>query len=194
MKYVLFLLLGAFLGVSCSLFGVFWFSTPFIEAPATTVVIQQIPLEIPGNLDLSQKYLNIETILLAKTVYYEARNQSVRGQIAIIAVILNRSQKSGKSIAEVINSACEFAWPCSNFKKTQDLDSLKNPVDLKAWNDAKDLALDQWLKYNDSTFEDPTGSATFYHTKQIKKPKSWKNLIKTVTIGSHIFYKEKESK
>lgn len=47
---------------------------------------------------------------LASVVYYEARGEPLRGQRAVLDVVLNRAYKSGKSVCEILTAKGQFQW------------------------------------------------------------------------------------
>lgn len=135
-----------------------------------------------------------EKLCLAKAIYYEARNQSIDGKIAVATVVLNRV-KTGiypNTICQVVHSGCQFSWNCDKRNKPNPAEH-KNVMERYAWNDALLLANDMILEYNSERFEDITKGATFFHASYVDPQwRKWKKLQKTVKIDKHIFYKMKE--
>ena len=129
---------------------------------------------------------------LAKNVYFEARNQSHVGKIAVAQVVLNRvvDKRYPMSICEVIEQAytyksgfpirhkCQFSWFCDGLSD--------EPRDTVAWKDALRIASDAVLLWNASF--DVTEGSTHYHTKQVF-PKWRKTLTHTTAIDDHLFYR-----
>lgn len=135
-----------------------------------------------------------EKLCLAQAIYYEARNQSTDGKIAVATVVLNRV-KTGmypNTICQVVQSGCQFSWNCDKKKKTNPAEH-KNIAERYAWNDALLLANDMILEYNSEKFEDITNGAIFFHASYVYPEwRKWKKLQRTVKIDKHIFYKMKE--
>ena len=116
---------------------------------------------------LSQKDLD----LLARAVYSEARGESLKGQVAVAAVILNRVQNDDfpNTIKGVVFQPWAFtAVHDGQFWLTPDKDATK----------AVELALKGW---------DPTYGATFYYNP-VKVTSYWIYTRKVITkIGKHYF-------
>lgn len=108
---------------------------------------------------------NKELICLATNVYYEARGESLVGQIAVAKVVLNR----GGDICTEVFKPYQFSWTRVKQKITYDYNSINAVI----------------LAFNlDSKFD-----ATHYHAKSVS-PYWAKKLEYVQTIGNHIFYKE----
>ena len=122
---------------------------------------------------------------LADNIYHEAGYEPLDGKKAVAFVTLNRLQenKFGKDICSVVkqkvNSTCQFSWMCEG--KTTNRN--KN-----AYEEARDVALFVYANYEH--LRDVTSGALYYHADYVKP--NWRNLEKTVVIGRHIFYREKE--
>lgn len=123
---------------------------------------------------------------LAMNVYHEARSESVKGQIAIAAVTLNRakSKKFPDSVCDVVQQgtrrSCQFSWWCDGKKDT--------PADEDAWESAQEIARNTLLGLS----EDPTKGALYYHADHVK-PNWSRRFERTARIGQHLFYKPTES-
>ena len=113
---------------------------------------------------------------LAKNIYHEARGESIKGQIAVAQVTVNRVQ-SGKfqsSICGAVYADRQFSWT---------LDKSKTVKDRKAWEAAVVIATAVLTK----SIHLPDFSALYFHTKQIKP--RWSRAKRVVAqIGNHIFY------
>ncbi len=126
-----------------------------------------------------------ETHCLAQAIYYEARGESVSGQMAVAEVILNRtkSRRYPDSVCEVVfqndhmKNRCQFSFACDG--------NTDDPAETSsAWRRARLIA--NYL----TTEEDLslTHSATHYHATYVQ-PHWASSLEKTVQIGQHIFYR-----
>lgn len=120
---------------------------------------------------------------LAQNIYYEAANQSVRGQIAVAFVTLNRVSHPSypKNICGVVHQKydgyCQFSWVCM-------VDRL--PIHMPSFNEIKRVA--QSILHSHDKMKDPTNGALFYHADSIDPP--WGTMYtKTVKIGDHVFYR-----
>lgn len=119
---------------------------------------------------------------LAENIYHEAGYEIEEGKIAVAMVTLNRMKdpRYPKDICSVVkqktNTVCQFSWFCM-------------PVVLnkhnKVYEQAMDVALYVYVNYE--ILDDVTKGALYYHADYVNP--RWK-LIKTTTIGRHIFYKE----
>lgn len=121
---------------------------------------------------------------LAQAIYYEARNQSVVGRLAVADVVLNRvaDERFPGSICGVVFEGqsrahrCQFTFACDG-----SLDRRKEP---RAWKRAEALAD---VIYRG--FQPPvTRLATFYHADHVK-PYWSRSFEQAVTIGDHVFYR-----
>lgn len=121
---------------------------------------------------------------LAEAVYYEARSEGTRGQIAVAEVVMNRvrDHRYPDSVCGVVyqgserTTGCQFTFTCDG--------ALKHKPRGKAWDDAQIVATHVLLGFNTPM----TGGATHYHTDYVD-PVWNASLIETVEIGTHIFYR-----
>ena len=124
----------------------------------------------------------IET--LAKTIYGEARGESIAGKAAVANVIMNRVIKGGwwgDTVEDVCRKPSQFScWNRGdpNREKIATVNEL-DPVYVECATIAA-LAVEGLLI-------DRTGGATHYHTKSIKP--GWSMSHEPVyETGNHIFY------
>ncbi len=111
-----------------------------------------------------------ETECLATAIYHEANAESVKGQIAVANVIMNRveSKDFPNSVCGVISQKGQFSWYSKTKHKYSD----------------KTLAIARKMLNNR---QDNTNGALFFHSG--KNP-YWTRKMKFVTkIGGHKFYK-----
>ncbi len=125
---------------------------------------------------------------LAKNIYFEARDQKPKGQIAVALVTINRvkSKRFPNSICKVVEQAnrkngklvlykCHFSWFCDGKSDT--------PRDKMSW-DISLLIARAMLR---NPMRDFLHGATHYH--RIDVDPYWnKKMLKFSTIGDHIFY------
>jgi len=124
---------------------------------------------------------------MATAIYFEARDEPVKGQIAVAQVVMNRIRSPfyPKTICGVVyqgerlRTGCQFSFTCTG---------KRNAVKEKEeWGTAVKLAKqviagEVWLN--------EVGYATHYHATYVHP--SWRHeLIKITQIGGHIFYKMK---
>ena len=125
---------------------------------------------------------------LTEALYFEARGETVRGQMAVAEVILNRvdSKRFPSTVCRVVNQgtgrlhACQFSYTC---------DGLPEHVAEKAaWIRAGKIAAVMLAGAPRAL----TNGATFYHTTAVKP--SWASAFrKTARIGDHLFYRSYSS-
>ena len=126
-----------------------------------------------------------EAKCLAENIYHEARNQPIRGQLAVAAVTLNRvnQYRFADSICGVVHQRsergnCEFTWLCKGRRVSEN-----NPIFQEKYQLAKDI-LDGniQLEYLDN--------AVYYHEAKMHP---WWSKKKTYVeqIGAHVFYAER---
>jgi len=163
---------------------------------------EEIMKEISEENENEQEELEVVVVIidikekqcLAKAIYFEARNQSIEGKIAVGTVVMNRV-KTGmhpNTICEVVHAGCQFSWNCDKSKK-YDPANHKNIIERQAWNESLMLANDLILEYNSTTFDDITKGATYFHASYVSPHwRKWKRLQRTVKIDKHIFYRIKE--
>lgn len=122
---------------------------------------------------------------MAQAIYFEARSESRRGQIAVAQVVMNRVRASAypDTICGVIfqgqwrRNSCQFSFACDGKSERAD--------DKASWAASMQLAREvmrgeHWLT--------DLGYATHYHANYVNPP--WaRHFNKIVRIGRHIFYK-----
>ncbi|WP_137112703.1 cell wall hydrolase [Rhodobacter sp. SY28-1] len=119
---------------------------------------------------------------LTEALYFEARGESLDGQIAVAEVILNRvdSPLYPRTVCGVVKQrgggGCQFSYVCTGKKKMRE----KGAADLsgriaRAMLDGAPRVL--------------TAGATHFHTRGVKP--SWsKRFSRTAAIGAHLFYRQ----
>jgi len=157
--------------------------TPAVTA-ASVPEEQQLAAIPPEPLMPAYDATPAERKCLALAVYFESRAESVEGQQAVAAVVLNRV-RSGRfpgNICAVVHEGggqrhrCQFSWYCDG--------RSDKPRDGGAWEQAVAIA-DSVI---DGQVSDPTDGALYYHNTHVK-PKWRKKLTKTAAIDNHIFYR-----
>jgi spore germination cell wall hydrolase CwlJ-like protein len=157
---------------------------------------------INPNMDISRVDLN-QAYCLAENVYYEARNEDIRGQFAVAAVTINRAndERFPSTICGVVKSSavsrtskkivCAFSWYCENNMKNKEIpiknkDGSMNQRIVDQFQVASMVAISTLA----GEVEDNTKGATHFHNPFISFP-SWRlEMNKTMRIGNHDFYKE----
>lgn len=121
---------------------------------------------------------------LAEAIYYEARGESFRGQMAVAEVVVNRVRSSVYSddLCRVVyqgshlSTGCQFTFTCDG--------SLGRTPRGPAWERAKMLAAQVLMGFA----RPMTQRATHYHTTDIT-PYWSASLVETTRVGSHVFYR-----
>ncbi len=122
---------------------------------------------------------------LAQAVYFEARSETLEGQLAVAQVVLNRveNRRYPSSICGVVfqnerlRHRCQFSFACDGRSDT--------PRERRAWEIAKRISqialAGQW--------RDLSGRATHYHATYADP--SWRSaMMKTAAHGQHLFYRD----
>ena len=129
---------------------------------------------------------------LALNIYFESRNQSYDGQLAVSHVVLNRVKddrfpnnvcdvvKQGRkhSNGAMVRHKCQFSWYC---------DGLSDyPKERDVWKRSQKVARDAYTLYINGY--DLTEGSTHYHAKTVN-PKWNKSMEYIARIDDHFFYK-----
>ena len=144
-----------------------------------------------------------EVKCLAQNIYFEARDQTTKGQIAVALVTINRVESSRfpNSICKVVYQAnkyksgklkrnmCQFSWYCDGKSDV--------PRDRIAWKVSKTIARAMLrrpgvhIKHFGKTWDmkDFLNGAKYYHRIDVNP--YWNNkMIKVMQIDDHIFWKD----
>lgn len=129
--------------------------------------------------------INSMLMCLALNVYHEARGEPMIGQYAVAHVVINRVQDDmwPDDVCSVVkdgyrkgNNKCAFSWYCDG--------QSDKPTEARAWLIAQNVAADVLS----GAVEDITYGSTHYHATYVR-PWWAKHYSKTVSYGSHIFYR-----
>ena len=139
-----------------------------------------------------------EVTCLADNMYFEARNQSLAGMLAVSNVVMNRvaDDRYPDTICEVVHEGptrpswkdknkfipvrnrCQFSWYCDG--------KSDEPSDIETYDAIYGMAED--MLYQNMPYLDITDGATHYHADYITP--SWAyTKTRTVEIEDHIFYR-----
>ena len=121
---------------------------------------------------------------LQQNIFFEARNQSTLGQVAVAWVTLNRMESSRypDTICDVVWQHKQFSWTHDGKKDTPS----DNVLEQKAWEKARTVAevvLIDWARGLNS----PVGEATMYHADYVN-PYWSASYERVARVDSHIFY------
>ena len=128
---------------------------------------------------------------LARNVHYEARGESVEGQLAVAKVTLNRASSDlfPNSVCEVVNErkkndygylVCQFSWRCESWNNPTRNFSVDHP--------SYQVALDAILNYD--KIDTVTDDTYWFHTPKVK-PRWRKHKQMIAKVDGHIFYTNK---
>lgn len=124
---------------------------------------------------------------LQQNIYFEARNQSTVGQVAVAWVTLNRMEAD-----RYPDTICGVVWQHKQFSWTHDgkSDAPGNTIlEQRAWADAglvAEVTLLDWARDQRS----PVENATMYHADYVSP--YWRSSYDRVTkIDNHIFYEQR---
>ena len=130
--------------------------------------------------------------ILARTLWGEARGESLAGQIAVAWTIRNRvndgKDKSwwGEGYAGVCKKPYQFSCWNRNDPNYAYLSGAK-PIPFREFAQAQ-IAADQVMA---GKVPDPTGGATHYYATTMPKAPVWAAKAKqTLKLGGHVFFKE----
>lgn len=119
---------------------------------------------------------------LTEAIYFEARGESLEGQIAVAEVILNRvdSPLYPRSVCKVVRQrgggGCQFSYVCDGRA-----DRMRDKVSADRAGRVARAMLDGAPRVL-------TDGATHFHTRGVRP--SWaKRFPKTAAIGAHLFYR-----
>lgn len=124
---------------------------------------------------------------LADAIYFEARSESEKGQIAVAQVVLNRLKNPTypNSICGVVyqnkhkRNRCQFSFAC---------DGIRERIsDQKSWKEATDLAK-RVLADDRTLYLSDIGASTHYHATYVR-PGWARRMTKMEKVGRHIFYR-----
>jgi len=134
--------------------------------------------------------LDHEINCMALNIYFESRDQTLHGQIAVGLVTINRVLSSKHP-----NSICKVVWQKRKNKKGRyvaqfswTLDGKSDrPLEFESW--VSSLRAAETLLHEGSLFNvfDFTRGSTHYHAFYVD-PFWSKKLTRTITVGDHLFY------
>jgi spore germination cell wall hydrolase CwlJ-like protein len=156
-------------------------SVPPVDATAAAEAAPAIQPDAPLDVRVAAEGQNIagldaELECMAKVVHHEAANQSLRGQLAVAQLILNRlkSPLFPKTICAVVNQPGQFfqtrAWPA--------------PVHSPRWHTSVAIA----RIAREANMPEIAPGALFYHAAFVTP--SWsRRRVKVGRIGENVFYR-----
>ena len=125
---------------------------------------------------------------LARTIWGEARGESLKGKIAVAHVVLNRV--NAKSWwGRTIHAVCRKKWQFSAWNEGDPNRSLMGRV--SAGDERFRDCLYSAVGAIQGHLKDPTKGSCHYHTKSVA-PRWSRGKRPAVTIGAHRFYNDIE--
>lgn len=149
-----------------------------------------------SNGDFTVTYTEDDLVWLAKNIYYEARDQSFAGRLAVAHVTINRvyDTRYPNTIKQVVTQGptytnwkgntwplrhmCQFSWYCDG--------RSDEPYDVEIYNDILLFVMTFLQEYD--IMPDITEGATHYHADYVT-PEWALTKTRTTEIEDHIFYR-----
>ncbi len=120
---------------------------------------------------------------LAQALYFESRGETIKGQVAVAEVILNRvdSPLYPNSVCAVVKQGgrggCQFSYTCDRVS-----DAIRDRASFVTAGKIARLMLD-------GAPRTLTAGATNFHTQNVNP--SWsRRFARTASIGAHVFYRQ----
>ncbi len=153
---------------------------PAVESPADEITpapvdaasLSQLVAETPTPSDLSN-----ELACLAGAIYFEAKGETLAGQLAVGRVIIARS-RSGRFPA----SYCGVVYQRSQFSFVQGHGMPSINKSGRAWTEAARIA----RIAHEGSWKSPVEGALFFHAARVSP--NWR-LTRLARIDNHIFYR-----
>ena len=127
-----------------------------------------------------------QRMCLAKAIYFEARSESIRGQMAVAKVILNRvhDPRFPNTICGVVyqgaerRNSCQFSFACDG--------KPDYPTNARQWAVARRIAA---KALNGQIHMRRLDGVAWYHADYVRP--TWASMMRPVIkIGRHIFYRD----
>lgn len=129
-------------------------------------------------------------LLIAYTLWYEARGEPFEGKRLVASVIWNRAEGKSENIRAVILKPKQFScWNDYDWSQPLDLSGpvYRNKAEVEAWLEccriARSMESGKFVR---------TTMADHYHAVKIKKVPAWaKEMKRVATVWGHVFYQSK---
>jgi spore germination cell wall hydrolase CwlJ-like protein len=164
-------------------------TTPMPAMASEQLAFARANAPITGGFDRGEAIATNERELwcLATAIYFEARGEPYRGQVAVAQVVQNRVEdhRYPDSICGVVfqnqnrRNACQFSFACDGIPETIN--------DQRSWAQAEDIAKRFMAG---ELYLTEVGTATHYHATYVR-PAWAPRMTKLTQIGLHVFYKFK---
>jgi hypothetical protein len=154
----------------------------YARADAPLTIFDGVLKDRKGN-KVSEKDLNC----MATAIYFEARGETYRGQVAVGQVVMNRvaHRLYPDTICSVVyqnkskRNACQFSFACDGIPE--------RVYEAKAWAQAEEIAKGV---ISGELYLPEVGYATHYHATYVR-PKWAPRMKKLTKIDHHVFYQFK---
>jgi len=149
-------------------------SESFAPMPANRGSLSEMVASTDTSAELSD-----EMLCLAQAVYFEARGESLSGQLAVAQVVINRAE-SGR----FASSYCGVVTQPSQFSFVRGGRIPSANVGSAAWNRAAAIA----LIAHEGLWRSEAGDALYFHASHVSP--DWARARNTrATIERHVFYR-----
>jgi len=153
-----------------------------VEASSDTGLVSPVPVDAASLARLVEKTptpesLSNELACLAGAIYFEAKGESLAGQLAVGRVIVARS-KSGRFPA----SYCGVVYQRSQFSFIRGASMPAINKSGRAWTEAARIA----RIAHEGSWKSPVEGALFFHAARVSP--GWR-LTRLARIDGHIFYR-----
>jgi len=135
----------------------------------------------PGIFTNQRSYSKEEHICMAKNIYFEARNESIRGQILVALVTIQRVEdpRWPNDVCGVVYDNKQFSWYSDGLSD--------NPKHKRKFGQSMLIA--SAILSPDTSMRDFTYDATHYHADYVN-PKWAQHMIRLIKVDTHIAYRE----
>ena len=137
-------------------------------------------------LSLSPSKMDREIQCMAANIYWEAKNESEEGKMAVAQVTINRANSSHypDSICQVVHqkykNVCQFSWVCHH---------PHDKINEELWQECLEIS-HKALLWGETHGKLHRTDALYYHASYVK-PYWAKSKVRLTKIGNHIFYADK---
>jgi len=140
------------------------------DVASLAALVETMPADAPLSRDLQ---------CLAQAIYFEARGEPLAGQLAVGAVIVNRttSGRYPSDYCSVVTQPGQFSFVHHGHIPSPDQTSL-------AWSHARAIAQ---IAHQD-LWHSAAGEALYFHARYVR-PGWARSKVQLATIDSHVFYR-----
>jgi spore germination cell wall hydrolase CwlJ-like protein len=152
------------------------FNPHIVKVPEIRIVEKPVIVKTPVYLNKNDQR---QIQCLARNAYFEARNQSETGMVAVTNVVMNRASDSRfpdtpcEVVYQKVKGVCQFSWVCEGKKTIRNANLYKKTVEV-----AENVYL--------GNYKDVTSGSKFYHADYVNPDWGFRRITQ---IGAHIFYR-----